>query len=90
MIGKKVRIEIVEILKTGKCPLGLKVGDSWEIKDAHLPQGMCSWAFNSLYPFLTTLRFGGSFPWESKGEVRVCCPDPHNPVVFKLTVSEEV
>lgn len=83
---EKVKVEIVKILERGRCPLGLKVGDSWEIEDAFLPQGMCSWAFHSLFPFIVTLRFGGSFPWESEGEVFACCPDPNNPVVFRLSV----
>lgn len=39
-----------------------------------------------MLPFLQPLRFGGSFPWEEAGEAVVCCPDPHNPVVFRLRV----
>ncbi len=85
---EKIKIEIVKILERGKCPLGLKVGDSWEIEDAFLPQGMCAWAFHSLFPFIVTLRFGGDLPWESEGEAFACCPDPNNPVVFRLSVSK--
>lgn len=81
---KKVKVKVVEIIGNGKCPLGLKVGDSFLIEGAEMPAGFCSWAFNSIFPFLTVLRFGGRLPWEKEEEARVCCPDPHNPVVFEL------
>lgn len=47
---------------------------------------MCGWAYAAMLPFLQPLRFGGSFPWEAEGEAFVCCPDPANPVVFRLSV----
>ncbi|MCX8006745.1 MAG: TIGR04076 family protein [Coriobacteriia bacterium] len=84
--GARVRIEIVEILGRGTCSIGLRVGDEWVVDSALVPAGMCGWAYAAMLPFLQPLRFGGSFPWEEEGEARVCCPDPANPVVFRLTV----
>lgn len=84
--GRRVRIEIVEILGSGKCSIGLAVGDSWTVDSALVPVGMCGWAYAAMLPFLQPLRFGGSFPWEAEGEAFVCCPDPANPVVFRLSV----
>ena len=79
-----IKITVEKILEGGLCPFGLREGDSFIIKDVKIPKDFCSWAFQSIYPFITALRFGGEFPWEEKGVSRVCCPDPNNPVVFTL------
>ena len=85
--GRRVRIEIVGIQGSGVCSIGHAVGDCWEVDSALAPAGICGWAYAAMLPFLQPLRFGGSFPWEEAGEAQVCCPDPANPVVFKLKVS---
>ncbi len=88
--GSRVLITITEIMGTGTCPYKLKPGDSWEVHGEGVPQHFCSWAFQSIFPFLTVLRFGGSFPWGGPGDkTSVCCPDPANPVVFELERIEE-
>ena len=72
------------ISQKGTCSLGHKVGDKFLIADK-TPPGMCAWAFYTLFPFISALQFGGSFPWEKeRGIAIVACPDPDNPVVFKL------
>lgn len=72
------------ISQKGTCDAGHKVGDEFTIGQS-TPQGMCSWAFYTLFPFAETLRFGGSFPWEKDSDKAiVACPDPANPVVFEL------
>jgi uncharacterized repeat protein (TIGR04076 family) len=76
-----VRVTLVSQLK--KCPNGHSVGDQWVI-ERKTPGGMCLSAFNSLMPFVMTLRFGGNFPWERDGEATVCCPDPEVVNVFRL------
>lgn len=84
-----VTVEIVEIMGSGACPVGLEAGDRWVLDSGAVPEGMCGWAYNSLAPFVQTLRFGGHFPWEEEpGEARACCPDPANPVVFLLRAEE--
>ena len=86
--GRGVTVEIVEIQGGGRCSVGLEVGDRWEVDSALVPAGICGWAYAAMLPFLQPLRFGGSFPWEEAGEALVCCPDPANPVVFRLKVAE--
>ena len=80
----KVKVKVLEIREGGKCSFGLKVGDEFIFE--HLPpQNFCHWAFHSMLPFVTVLRFGGDVPWEKeKGLCRICCPDPDNPVVFEI------
>lgn len=72
------------ISQTGHCALTHKVGDEFRIGEK-TPAGMCSWAFYALFPFISVLQFGGSFPWEEdRDKTTVACPDPANPVVFEL------
>ncbi len=72
------------ISQKGSCVAGHKVGDEFLIGDI-TPQGMCSWAFYSVFPFISTLQYNGSFPWETDSQKAiVACPDPGNPVVFEL------
>jgi len=70
--------------QNGHCEAGHKVGDEYLIGDT-LPDGMCTWAFYTLFPFISALQSGGAFPWEKdKDTAIVACPDPTNPVVFEL------
>jgi uncharacterized repeat protein (TIGR04076 family) len=77
-------ITVKVISQKGNCQAGHKVGDEFVIGD-NTQQGMCSWAFYTLFPFAEVLQYGGSFPWEAgPGIATVACPDPDNPVVFEL------
>jgi uncharacterized repeat protein (TIGR04076 family) len=72
----------------GSCEAGHKLGDEFVIGET-TPQGLCSWAFHTLFPFAEVLRYGGSFPWETdKDTATVACPDAANPVVFVLKRTE--
>jgi len=72
------------ISQKGACEAGHKVGDEFVIGQT-TPEGMCSWAFYTLFPFAQPLQFGASFPWEKDpSKARVACPDPDNPVIFEL------
>ena len=71
----------------GKCEAGHKVGDEWVIsgKEFKTPQGICLYAFSSLYPLAKVLMYGGTFPWATDPDTaKSACPDPDNPVVFEL------
>jgi uncharacterized repeat protein (TIGR04076 family) len=86
--GKRVRVEIVDIMGSGECPSGFEVGRSWVVADSVVPEGMCAWAYNAISPFITALRCDGRFPWRDDPVARVCCPDADNPVVFLLSIEE--
>ena len=46
---------------------------------------ICEWAYHSLFPFYSMLKFDGTIPWEpDPNKALVSCPDPHNVVVFEL------
>ncbi len=76
------------ISQKGTCEAGHRVGDEFVIGQS-TPNGMCSWAFYTLFPFAEVLQFGGGFPWEKDpSKTTVACPDPGNPVVFELEKRE--
>jgi uncharacterized repeat protein (TIGR04076 family) len=78
----QVKVKVVS--QKGHCETGHKVGDEYVIGDT-VPAGMCSWAFYTLFPFVSALQSGGAFPWEKdKNTAIVACPDPTNPVIFEL------
>ncbi len=82
-----VRITLVE--QTKKCHNGHKVGDEWVV-ERFTPAGMCMGAFSSLLPYITTLQFGGSFPWEkTEGAGLFACPDHRVCNVFRLERIED-
>lgn len=83
-----VRIELISQLK--ECPNGHKVGDTFVV-GSKTPAGICLGAFGSLLPYITTLRCGGSFPWENEaGTGTFCCPDPEVVNVFRLVRVEPI
>jgi uncharacterized repeat protein (TIGR04076 family) len=79
-----VRVTITEIMGTGKCSQGHKVGDSWLIKKNMTPTDLCMSAFATMYPAIRTLRYGGGTPWSKPGITHIACPDPKHVVVFEL------
>jgi uncharacterized repeat protein (TIGR04076 family) len=89
MKKRKLKITPVKILQQGTYPDGLKAGDEF-VFERLPPPNFCHWAYYSIFPFITALRFGGNIPWEEKeGTCRLCCPDPDNPVVFEISRVQE-
>ena len=74
------------VSQKGVCGAEHNVGDEWIIRKNMLtPGGMCIAAYNAIYPYLMTLMFGGSFPWEDNPDItRIACQDPDNPVILEL------
>jgi len=77
-LGKKVIIKVISI--KGKCEYSHKKGQIYEYPFT----GLCPHAMHTLWPYITTKRFGGKIPWEKNGKVKVSCPNPHDLVVFEL------
>lgn len=86
--GTPVRIEVVDILGSGSCPLGLERGRVWEVRDGFLPERMCSSAWTAIQHYVFALRSGGAMPWDGSRRLRACCPDSADPVVFEIAAVE--
>jgi uncharacterized repeat protein (TIGR04076 family) len=81
---KRYDIKLTLVSQLKRCPAGHKVGDEF-IVGRYTPAGICLGAFHSLLPYITTMKYGGSFPWEKNPDVATfCCPDPKIVNVFRL------
>jgi uncharacterized repeat protein (TIGR04076 family) len=83
-MAKTYDIEITVISQKGTCGAGHKAGDKWIVSN-HTPGGICLSAYPSMEPSIDVLKYGGSFPWsKDPDENEAVCPDPQNPVTFKI------
>ena len=78
------------ISQKGTCSAGHKVGDEFII--GILCRLECVPGHSiPLFPFVSALQSGGSFPWEKDPDkTTVACPDAESPVVFELTQNKEI
>ena len=55
----------------------LEAGQEFRVDESGaMPVGFCTWAWHDIYPVVTTLRFGGDFPWMKKEGMAIsCCSD---------------
>lgn len=68
----------------GVCGAGHKAGDEVLVGPG-LPMSICALTYHCMYPNMRTLLNGGSLPWEKvENGFRLACPDPDNPVVFRV------
>jgi len=83
---KKYEIEVCVSERRGsrECPIGHRVGQRFRVGYV-CPEGMCIWAYQMLFPMISTLMHGGELPWsEVEGEGYAMCPDPEVCLVFKM------
>ena len=84
METKQYDVRIKLIGNQSPCHSGHKVGDEW-VFDYMTPGGMCSLAYNAIYPVALTLQFGGTFPWQDDPDmIEVACPDGQVNNIFEL------
>ena len=79
-LGKSIVVEVASV--KGKCEYGHRKGHKFENPFV----GLCPYALHTLWPYITTKRFGGKIPWEKNGKVRISCPNPDDAVVFEVGV----
>ena len=83
-MAERYDVRITLLSQKRKCHNGHEVGDSWTC-GRFTPEGMCLGSFSALLPYITTLEFGGDFPWEAEeGVAHIACPDGEVANVFKL------
>lgn len=80
-IGHKIIATITDL--KGECNAGHKVGDKLEIS-CHNPAGLCGFFYHDIFPTISTLQFGGTYPWGDPDTVEVECPDRYNVLKAKL------
>lgn len=77
--------------EVGPCPI-YEVGDSYIYEGgAEKPEGLCPWAWLTLYNKVNTLCSAGfENDWYKGGRTRIdCCTDGVRPVIFRVEALEE-
>ncbi len=82
----KIKITFVEKIGDGMCHRGHKIGDSFDFDTER--GNLCPIAMHVAFPYIDILRYGGTPPCSSNGELRFCCPDVDIINVFKLEMIE--
>jgi uncharacterized repeat protein (TIGR04076 family) len=81
---KQYKVVIKLVGNQMPCHIGHQVGDEW-VFDYMTPGGMCSLAYNAIYPIALALQFGATFPWQDDPDViQASCPDVEVNNVFEL------
>jgi uncharacterized repeat protein (TIGR04076 family) len=84
MERKACEVVIRLVANQRPCHSGHKIGDEW-VFNYFTPPGMCSLAYNALYPVALALQFGATFPWQEDPDViTMSCPDAEVNNVFEL------
>ncbi len=83
--GQKVMVTVISV--KGHCNAGHQAGDAFEVSILN-PSKMCGTFYHHTYPTISTLQFGGNYPWFPEENVAMAaCPDPMNQVMIKLVKS---
>jgi uncharacterized repeat protein (TIGR04076 family) len=86
---KKIK-SVTATVQSVKGPCWHKVGDAVLFTETGVEGKICIHALYSMLPKVFALRYGARFPWLQNPDVAVhACPDPNNPVVFKITKNYE-
>ncbi len=60
-------------------------GQEFILDGMKMPEGFCGSAWQTIYPNVRTLGFGGNLPYfEEEGVSVTCCADGMRPVIFKI------
>lgn len=58
-----------------ECPYGHKVGDQFRVTDMNY-DNLCGALFQSIHPYITTLHYGGGFPYNNNANCfKALCPE---------------
>jgi uncharacterized repeat protein (TIGR04076 family) len=76
---------VIKLLRNNRpCHSGHKIGDEW-VFDYMTPGGICSLAYNAIYPVALALKFGAQFPWQKDPDViTISCPDQDVQNIFEI------
>ncbi len=81
-IGNKVIAKIIET--KGKCTIGMKVGDEFELS-LHKCGNFCGLFYHNIFQWVTLLQLNGTFPIGENPDVMVWeCPNSMNRVKVEL------
>ncbi|MFW9919097.1 MAG: TIGR04076 family protein [Candidatus Thorarchaeota archaeon] len=81
-----ITIEVLDILGTGKCSIGQKIGTIYKYPEDR--GKLCPSSYHILYPWILVLQSGGKFSFMEDDSITLGCSDYHHQVVYKITRKE--
>ena len=86
MSKPKIKITLVDRLGKCGCHRGHKIGDTFDyVSDRGKLYPM---AMHVAFPYIDILRYSGTPPKASNGEICFCCPDGDVINVFRIATSD--
>jgi len=79
-----ITLTLVDRVGSHGCHRGHRIGDTFDF-DTQRGQ-LCPMALHVAFPYVDILRYGGSLPAGSRGDIRFCCPDADVINVFRIDV----
>lgn len=73
--------EIIDV--KGECSAGHRVGEKLKI-GCWDTGGLCGFFYHDIFPSLSVMQFGGTYPWSPSNELILECPDRQNAVKIKI------
>ncbi len=84
MPKNKIVLTVVDRLGKCGCHHGHKIGDSFDYDTDR--SRLCPMAAHAAFPYVEILKYGGSVPLSTHGDVRFCCSDADVVNVFRIDV----
>ncbi len=82
MKDSEITIKLINKIGKESCHRGHKIGDTFNYADDR--GKLCPMAMHVAFPYIDIIKYGGSPPKASNGEVCFCCPDSDVINVFKI------
>ena len=81
----RITIQVIDILGTGECSMGQKVGEVYNYPEDR--GKMCPSSIHSLIPWIKVMQSGGTYSFfkDDGNSVTLGCPDYEHQVVYKIT-----
>lgn len=76
-----LKAEVLDV--KGECSAGHRKGDTFTL-GCYDSGGLCGFFYHDVFPSLSVMQFGGKYPWASRDELVVECPDRQNAVVMRI------
>ena len=87
MPKRKIILTLIERLGSCHCHHGHKIGDRF---DYDSDRGkLCPMAAHAAFPYVEILKYGGSVPLSTAGDMRFCCSDADVINVFRIDVMQK-
>jgi len=77
MKKKNMKLRIEKLTCENTCAYHTNKKGKLFVEEEILPDGVCPWLYNTVYPYFLGLLYGARFDFNKEGDCNVCCPATH-------------